>query len=483
MAGMLSHRGCAMETKFSQFCGAEPAFYEALRRRVDLCGQSGRSYEFSPCELPTGCTPRYAALGFARREDGAYLLYWRPAVRYTGGDGVLRALFARSAWRFDTYELLSARLRTLHPAREVSAAVFPALEPSPAPKAAPRPEPAPAPQQMGALFPRLVRELGARVLGQERAVEAAAFRLCAHVGKSAPARPLSLILYGPTGVGKSELAKAVAPALERCGAPRYQTVWTELNTFTQPHSVHRLIGAPPGYVGYDDPPIFEAVRENPRTVFLFDELDKAHPEILKMFLSVLDEGRVTARRPAEDGQRELDFRQCVFIFTTNADLSDHGGRSVGFSTDGPKQETAAPATLAERLYQENESARRAMVRQGVLSEIAGRFTGLIGFQPLTLAARRDITRKQLRALGREYGVVIADADPDTVAALTPEGGGLSVRSSVAVLEGLLAPLLSQWAGSGAALWLSGRPNALRLTPVQGAERSTSSTALVSTSSR
>ena len=472
-----------MEVNFSTFCGAEPAFYEALRRRVDLCGQSGQGYEFSPCALPPGCQPRYAALGFARREGGAYLMYWRPAVRYEGPDGVLRALFDRSAWRFESYGQLAARLRTLHPAKTVEAAVFPVLEPSPEPKPAPKPEPAPAPEQMGALFPRLVRELGARVLGQERAVEAASFRLCAHIGKSAPARPLSLILYGPTGVGKSELAKAVAPALERCGGPRCQTVWTELNTFTQPHSVHRLIGAPPGYVGYDDPPVFEAVRENPRTVFLFDELDKAHPEVLKMFLSVLDEGRVTARRPGKDGQRELDFRQCVFIFTTNADLSDCGGRSVGFSIDGPKQETAAPATLAERLYQENESARRAMVRQGVLSEIAGRFTGLIGFQPLTLAARRDITRKQLRALGREYGVVIADAESATVAALTPEAGGLSVRSSVAVLEGLLAPLLSQWASTGAALRLSGRPDALRLTPVQGAERSTSSTSLVSTFSR
>ena len=80
-------------------------------------------------------------------------------------------------------------------------------------------------------------------------------------------------------------------------------------------------------------------------------------------------------------------------------------------------------------------------------------------------------------------MVIADTDPDTVAALTPEAGGLSVRSSVAVLEGLLAPLLSQWAGSGAALRLSGRPDALGLTPVQGTERLTSSTSFVSTFSR
>ena len=214
-----------METKFAQFCGAEPTFYEALRRRVDLCGQTGRSYEFSPCELPPGCAPRYAALGFARREDGAYLLYWRPAVRYDGADGVLRALFARSAWRFESYGQLAARLRTLHPAREASAASFPTLEPSPAPKPAPKQKPSPAPEQMGTLFPRLVRELGERVLAQERAVEAASFRLCAHVGKAPPRGPCPSFSTGPPGWGNRNWRKpwprrwsgAAGPAIKRSG--------------------------------------------------------------------------------------------------------------------------------------------------------------------------------------------------------------------------------------------------------------------------
>lgn len=460
-----------MQVAFSQFCGASPAYYDALRRCAEVCARQGRSYEFSDCEMPSGCEPGRVSLGFARQADGAYLLYWRPDVRYLGESGVLRILFSRSVWRFDSFEAMTARLCSLRTA----AGAQPSFDAQPAPVSEAR--------EAEPLDVRLARELSLSVMGQEHAVEAAAYRLYAHVGKRSPARPLSLIFYGPTGVGKSELGKAIAPALERCCGQRYQFVWTELNTFTQPHSVHRLIGAPPGYVGYDDPPVFEAVRENPRTVFMFDELEKAHPEVLKIFLSILDEGRCTARRADESGSRELDFRRCILVFTTNADLSESGARRPGFSVEAEEKKAAVPANLAERLYAENESARRAMIRHGVLTEIAGRFTGLIGFTPLSGEARCAVTVKQLRALGREYGVELSGIDRETARSLTPGADALSVRSSVGVLEGLLTPLLTRAAGSGVrTARLSGTPGALQLTPVgHGAE--TSTTVLLSRSSR
>ena len=191
---------------------------------------------------------------------------------YHGASRVLAALFRRNLWRFQSYETLAERLSSLR---------WELGRPTAAAAAAQNwPEPC----------LRLIRDLSQSVLGQDQAVEAAAFRLYSHLEKRKPARPLSLVFYGPTGVGKSELGKALAPALERCRGERYQSVWTELNTFTQPHSVHRLTGAPPGYVGYEDQPILEAVRRNPRTVFMFDELEKAHPEVLKVFMSILDEG-------------------------------------------------------------------------------------------------------------------------------------------------------------------------------------------------
>lgn len=437
-----------MGVTFSQFCSGGPEAREALRRRVDELGSRGQSYEFSGCRMPEGCAPQQAVLGFLRRDRG-YLLYWRPAVAYRGTSRVLAALFARSVWSFDSYEAMMNRLASLRREVEAPASPWPLL------------------------YQSIRAELERRVLGQPRAVEAAAFRLYSHAGKRNPARPLSLIFHGPTGVGKSELGKALAPALERCCGRPCSLVWTELNTFTEPHSVHRLTGAPPGYVGYEDQPIFEAVRQNPFTVFMFDELEKAHPEVLKVFMSILDEGRCTARRADGQGGRELDFRRCVFVFTTNADLTAAGGRSLGFCENRPaprdrpaelQSAPSGPAELAERLFRENEEARRCMVRLGVLPEIAGRFSGIIGFQALDQEARRAVTAKQIKALGREYGLNIVQVAPDTLQALTPrEREALSIRSSVCVLESLLAPLLAAASGR-TAYRLAGLPGSLRLVP-------------------
>lgn len=402
--------------EFSQFCACGPAGYAQLKERVDACAQVGRSYEFGACALPDGCTPSLVRLGFWRAGED-YLLYFRPATAYTGADPRLNEFFQRGAvQRYAGFQAMTDCLRALEPSFPPGSDLFQALE----------------------------RELQSRVVGQNEAVEAAAFKLWSHASKREPLRPLSLILYGPTGVGKSELGKAVAPALNHClGEERYRLVWTELNTFTQPHSVYRLTGAPPGYVGYDDPPVLEAVRRCPHTVFMFDELDKAHPEVLKTFMSVLDEGRCTSRQENRQGNRELDFRRCVFLFTTNTDLS--GVKPpLGFAAPESAPEPLPlnpPGSLsfARRLYQADESARLALARSGVLREIAGRFSGLIGFRPLNDEAKVQVTTKQIAALGREYGLEVAQVSLSLAQALTPQGA-ISPRSTVPMLEGVVGPV-------------------------------------------
>lgn len=401
---------------FFQFCACGPSGYARLKQKVDACARLGRSYEFAGCTLPSGCNPTQAQVGFWRTGED-YLLYFRPAVAYGGTDPRLNEFFLQGAvQRYAGFQAMTDRLRELDQ-------VF----------VQPKPD----------LLQSLKGELQGRVLGQEAAVEAAAFKLWCHACKQEPLRPLSLILYGPTGVGKSELGKAVAPSLNRClGEERYRMVWTELNTFTQPHSVYRLTGAPPGYVGYDDDAVLEAVRRSPHTVFMFDELDKAHPEVLKAFMSVLDEGRSTARRADGQGSRELDFRRCIFLFTTNTDLSGKEWR-LGFappkSGGPPPLESPGAAGMARRLYQADESARLALARSGVLREIAGRFNGLIGFQPLNTEARQQVTAKQITALGREYGLNVVQVDPVIARALTPDKA-ISPRSAVPMLEGVLTPV-------------------------------------------
>ncbi|KUI12918.1 ATP-dependent chaperone ClpB [Mycobacterium sp. GA-1285] len=159
---------------------------------------------------------------------------------------------------------------------------------------------------------RMEDELGKRVVGQRKAVQAVSDAVRrARAGVADPNRPTgSFMFLGPTGVGKTELAKALAEFLfddERA------MVRIDMSEYGEKHSVARLVGAPPGYVGYDQGgQLTEAVRRRPYTVILFDEIEKAHPDVFDVLLAVLDEGRLT------DGQgRTVDFRNTILILTSN----------------------------------------------------------------------------------------------------------------------------------------------------------------------
>ncbi len=168
---------------------------------------------------------------------------------------------------------------------------------------------------------RMEQELGKRVVGQTEAVQAVSDAVRrARAGVADPNRPTgSFMFVGPTGVGKTELAKALADFLfddERA------MVRIDMSEYSEKHSVARLVGAPPGYVGYDQGgQLTEAVRRRPYTVVLFDEIEKAHPDVFDILLAVLDEGRLT------DGQgRTVDFRNTILILTSN--LGAGGDRDV-----------------------------------------------------------------------------------------------------------------------------------------------------------
>ncbi len=171
---------------------------------------------------------------------------------------------------------------------------------------------------------KLDEELHKRVIGQDEAVTAVAEAIVrARSGLSDPNRPIgSFIFLGPTGVGKTELARALAGYLfddER------SMVRIDMSEYGERHSVARMIGAPPGYVGYDEGgQLTEAVRRKPFSVVLFDEIEKAHADVFNVFLQILDEGRLT------DGQgRLVDFRNTILIMTSNIGshriLDYHGG--------------------------------------------------------------------------------------------------------------------------------------------------------------
>ncbi|HZX70717.1 MAG TPA: AAA family ATPase, partial [Rhodanobacter sp.] len=223
-------------------------------------------------------------------------------------------------------------------------------------------------------------DLHKRVVGQDEAVHAVADAIRrARAGLSDPNRPSGSFLFlGPTGVGKTELCKALA---EFMFDTTDAMVRIDMSEFMEKHSVSRLVGAPPGYVGYEEGGyLTEAVRRRPYSVILLDEVEKAHPDVFNILLQVLDDGRLT------DGQgRTVDFRNTVIVMTSNL-----GSQMI--------QDAADSDSEAEEQYTQMKASVMGVVQAHFRPEFINRLDEIVVFRPLDKSQIRAIAKIQLAYL-------------------------------------------------------------------------------------
>ena len=232
----------------------------------------------------------------------------------------------------------------------------------------------------------LEEELHRRVVGQDEAIRAVSDAVRrSRAGLQDPKRPIgSFIFLGSTGVGKTELAKALADYLFN---DENMMTRIDMSEYQEKFSVSRLVGAPPGYVGYDEGgQLTEAVRRKPYSVVLFDEIEKAHPDVFNILLQVLDDGRLT-----DNKGRTVNFKNTIIIMTSNL-----GSQFIQSKLEG----LAASGAERERALEEAKEGVMELLKKTIRPEFLNRIDDIIMFSPLTEPEIRQIVRLQIDAIVR-----------------------------------------------------------------------------------
>ena len=295
---------------------------------------------------------------------------------------------------------------------------------------------------------KMEQNLSKRVIGQDEALEAVANAVRrARAGLQDPNRPIgSFIFLGPTGVGKTETAKALAEFMfddERA------LVRLDMSEYMEKHAVARMIGAPPGYVGYDEGgQLTEAVRRRPYSVVLFDEIEKAHPDVFNVLLQILDDGRLT-----DSKGRVVDFKNTVLIMTSNL-----GSREIQSST-------LVDTPLKDMILD--------VLRSHFKPEFLNRIDDIVVFTQLSREQIAEIIDVQLEKLRKNLGergieIVLEDSAKELLVeeGYDPTFGARPLKRAIQTLiqNPLAVKLLSGEIGSGQTIHIAADGGAMKFTP-------------------
>lgn len=276
---------------------------------------------------------------------------------------------------------------------------------------------------------RLSAALAEQVKGQDDALEAISDEVIRHLAKTAPRRPLSMLLTGPTGVGKTQAIQTLAKVLSTQLEHTLPTIRINMSEFRESYRVSQLLGSPPGYVGYGDTaPLARLLLRHRRCLIHFDEIEKAHPDLFIVLMNAMDCGQLALPAPVDD-QTELDCRSALFCFTSNL-----GAESL-------HQELSRLEALGDPAATDNV-CREHLRKGGMPAELIGRVTRFIPFAPLEASTRTEIIYLVICNVAKEYNLLIAFIAPKVLsfllAACTAQGFG--VRTDAYTIDRILGPI-------------------------------------------
>ncbi len=424
--------------------GSDAAFADLERRARTAC------LVFQGEVMPPGANPTHARIGFeVNRSDESATLFVDRGIAYSGTCTTVRQWLRAGEHRSRSFADLKAWIRG------ELASCYGVVEASRSDAEFHRPRVAVAPDDLTDLDAirdelagingqvildeaELLRELQNHVRGQKSVLQTLARRVCRHVARVRPARPASLFAVGPTGCGKTKTAEILSKVLRSLSPDAsYGYLRLDMSEYQERHRVSQLLGAPQGYIGYGDgAQLIDTLAANPKTIVLFDEIEKAHSTVFQTLLNAMDAGRLSTPTRTVQG-RTVDCRHAIFLFTSNLD-------SAEILRDLEQRDAFSQPTIVD------EICRRHLRTAGLSPELLGRINAFLVYRALSNESRAEIVTQAVARVASEYGLNVVQIEPEVVLAILEKANsdGYGARPDEYLVDDLLGPAFAQTASRG-----------------------------------
>lgn len=267
---------------------------------------------------------------------------------------------------------------------------------------------------------KLIIDLNDEIFGQEENILKIAHLICNHLATKHKSRPLSIFLYGPTGIGKSAVVETLVNAINEQIDPDKSFAYrpVDCTQFQDRADISRLTGAAPGYIGFDEPGVFAILEDNPNTIFVFEEIEKAANNATEVIMQAMETGKQeTNGKTLKNGNNFYDLSNCIIFFTSNVEVNEK--KKLGFAAEshvsrGGSTETLSVQNVARIIGNETKIAKTKLAETGKFRrEVIGRMNAVIKFNPISGDAIKDIAAKCISNIAaKDHYLYVTEIDTE-----------------------------------------------------------------------